>query len=159
MKHLLLTPKFLIDRIQIIFALVLVCIVFLLVYLTFVQPGTPQSPNTTPTHTQTQTPTQAVVQISPSGQTEQSGPIIIQPSTAVSLVESLQEIQDAKSISVANNTHFVTEIDSSPTSQNYYYVVHAYEVVSDGNGHTHTATVGWYRVNPQTGKVTNVTDQ
>lgn len=151
MKKLLQPPKFFIDRVQLIFALILVCIVFIIVFLIIEQQPSPQSPVVNPTHSKNQ----ITQQVTPSGSL---GPINVQPNSAVARVENLQEVQAAKSISTANNTQFVTEIDSYPTSQNYYYVVHAFEVVSDGNGHTHTATVGWYRINPQTGQVTNATD-
>jgi hypothetical protein len=35
------------------------------------------------------------------------------------------------------------------------FIVHVYEVVQDSPDQSHTATMGWYRVNRSTGKVTN----
>lgn len=34
-----------------------------------------------------------------------------------------------------------------------YYLIQVYEDVDDGNGQSHTATFGWYKVDKKTGKV------
>jgi hypothetical protein len=138
------SPIFFMDRIQIIFALLLVCIIFLIAYIT-IEPSAPKSPQISPSDTQ------APQKVTSTGQ---NGSFNIQPNRAVALVENLKEIQAAASASASDHTKFTTEIDSYPTVQNNFYFIHAYEIVSDGNGNSHTATVGWYKVDPQTGSVT-----
>ena len=151
MRQFLQFPKFFTDRIQLIFALLLACIVLIIAYIITVPSRIPQSPNTTPT------PTSSVSQ-SPQGVTPtvQNGSLNIQANDAVAIVENLKEIQDAKSAADTINNKVVTEVDSYPTNQNNFYVIHAYQIVPDGNGNAHTATVGWFKVDPQTGTVTNI---
>jgi len=136
-------PTFFIDRIQIIFALLLLCVVFIIAFVSL------QSSRTvTPEVPSTPSASQAPQEVTPSS-------LKTQANRAITLVANLKEVQSAKSAATADNTKFVTEVDSYPTVQNNFYVIHAYEIVPDGNGNAHTATVGWYRVNPQTGTVTN----
>src|SRR5258708_23063668 len=149
MKRFLHQPKFFIDRIQLIFALLLIGVVFVIAYLTTTQLQVPISPSVTPTPS----PSQNLQEVIPTGQNIARTP---QDTKAVALVENLKDVKDAKSAATTSNTKVVTEIDSYPTTQNNFYIIHAYEIVPDGDGTAHTATVGWYDVDPQTGTVTNV---
>jgi hypothetical protein len=45
----------------------------------------------------------------------------------------------------------VIEVDSEDAAA---YTVHAYEIVDEGRGQSHTATFGWYEVSKKTGIVT-----
>src|SRR6266567_1124856 len=147
MRHFLHLPKFFIDRVQIIFALLLLCVIFAIAFLSLHSP-VPVSPKVTPTRSETQAPQE----VTPTGQNDSLNPLA---KKAIVLVNNLKAVQDAKNTAAEGNTKFVTEVDSYPTVQNNFYIIHAYEIVQDGNGHAHTATVGWYQVNPQTGTVTN----
>lgn len=71
---------------------------------------------------------------------------------AVTLVTALSDvtawIKLVHTDSPANRT--VIEVDSEDATM---YTVHAYEVVDDGDGNSHTATFGWYEVAKATGVV------
>lgn len=86
---------------------------------------------------------------------DSSGSPTFQAKKAVSVIESLKEVQDFKqSITATNSSKFATEIDSSPTAQGNFYVIRVYEVVPHGDGTAHSATYGWYRFYPKTGAIT-----
>jgi hypothetical protein len=146
MKRFIHAPKFFVDRVQIIFALVLVSIVLVIAFLVIQSPAQKPS-NITLTHSASQ----VQKEVTP---TKQNGSLSTEAKKAVSIVDNLKDVQEAKHSADASNIKFVVEVDSYPTVQNNFYVIHAYEIVPDGNGNTHTATAGWYRVNPQTGAVT-----
>lgn len=64
-------------------------------------------------------------------------------------------IQLAKNFMSQNGDYIpsVVKVDNEETNQ---YIIHAYDVIDNGDGTSHTATSGWYYVDKATGKVTSM---
>lgn len=76
---------------------------------------------------------------------------------ALGLLGNLQEVKDFKKrIEDIGRTKPIVEIDSWPNTKIPYYSVHVYEEVQDSPDYSHTATFGWYRVDPKTWTVTRL---
>lgn len=70
---------------------------------------------------------------------------------ALKLVRELQEVKDFKKrIEAIGKSKPIVAIDNRPNPKNSYYVVQVYEEVPDNDDSYHTATFGWYRVDPKT---------
>lgn len=116
--------------------LLLIIPVALLFYLFFIG-----SPNKTPTNN---------VQIN-----EITSPSIDPDQQAITFVSNLREVKDFKArINGIGKTKPVVAIDSKPNQTNNYYLIQVFEDVSDGGSSGHTATFNWYRVYPDSWKIT-----
>jgi len=75
----------------------------------------------------------------------------ITESAAVNLVMNLPEVKEFfKNARASKRSKPTVELDRKEGNA---YVVHVFEVVSDGPDEAHTATMNWYNVDIKTGKI------
>lgn len=76
----------------------------------------------------------------------------ISESRALDLVMAMPEVKEFfKTVKKSNLAKPTIDLDRKEGNN---YVVHVYEVVTDGPDSSHTATKNWYYVNINTGKIT-----
>ncbi|RDY29407.1 hypothetical protein CHL78_001530 [Romboutsia weinsteinii] len=68
---------------------------------------------------------------------------------------SKTEAEDLVKNMLVNNGSYVNSHIEFDYEEGDFYIIHAYDIIDDGDGNTHTATSGWYKVNKLTKEITS----
>lgn len=77
------------------------------------------------------------------------GPDTLDQASAIVKVRALPEVVEYEAMLKNAGKKATFEVEDSEEE----WLVHIFEIVSDGGATSHTATFGWYRVNKKTGEI------